>query len=89
MPEKWRMRLLKFLNRRKQINVMRVSVAAFAGIILLGMLLLLLPCASRSGQSCGWETALFTATSASCVTGLILAAMAAQMIFTGVRGFLL
>ena len=73
MPEKWHMRLLKFLNRRKQINVMRVSVAAFAGIILLGMLLLLLPCASRSGQSCGWETALFTATSASCVTGLILA----------------
>ena len=52
MPEKWRMRLLKFLNRRKQINVMRVSVAAFAGIILLGMLLLLLPCASRSGWAC-------------------------------------
>lgn len=32
----------------------------------------MLPIASRSGQSCGALTALFTATSATCVTGLIL-----------------
>jgi len=44
----------------------------FLIIILLGTILLLLPAASRSGTSCGWMTALFTATSATCVTGLSL-----------------
>ena len=44
----------------------------FAVIILLGAVLLTLPCASRSGISCGFRPALFTATSATCVTGLVL-----------------
>ena len=44
---------------------------AFAGIILLGALLLTLPAASRTGQSHGFLTGLFTATSATCVTGLV------------------
>ncbi len=44
----------------------------FLAIILIGSLLLLLPVASRSGTSCGFMTALFTATSATCVTGLSL-----------------
>ena len=37
-----------------------------------GALLLTLPIASRDGQSAGFFTGLFTATSSSCVTGLIL-----------------
>ncbi len=45
---------------------------AFAGLILLGALLLNLPFASRSGESCGFLTAIFTSTSATCVTGLVL-----------------
>ena len=45
---------------------------AFAMIILLGALLLTLPIASRDGLSCGFRPALFTATSATCVTGLVL-----------------
>lgn len=44
----------------------------FALIILLGAVLLTLPAASRSGRSCGFLPALFTATSATCVTGLTL-----------------
>lgn len=44
----------------------------FAAIILLGTCLLTLPIASRSGVSCGFRPALFTATSATCVTGLVL-----------------
>ena len=39
---------------------------------MLGALLLCLPFASRSGESCGFLTALFTSTSATCVTGLSL-----------------
>ena len=34
--------------------------------------LLMLPAASRDGVSCGFRPALFTATSATCVTGLVL-----------------
>lgn len=46
---------------------------AFALIILVGACLLTLPVASRDGQSAGFLTALFTATSSTCVTGLVLA----------------
>ncbi|MBP3521931.1 MAG: potassium uptake protein, TrkH family [Oscillospiraceae bacterium] len=42
-------------------------------MILVGALLLTLPFASRSGESVGFFTALFTATSATCVTGLVVA----------------
>lgn len=45
---------------------------SFAGVILCGALLLMLPISSVSGVSCGFMTALFTATSATCVTGLVL-----------------
>ena len=45
---------------------------AFLGIILLGTLLLSLPAASRSGKSAGLLTSLFTAASATCVTGLVM-----------------
>lgn len=44
----------------------------FAGMILVGTLLLLLPFSTASGQSPGLLTALFTATSAVCVTGLVV-----------------
>lgn len=50
----------------------QVVAISFAAVILCGALLLMLPIASVSGQSCGPMTALFTATSATCVTGLIL-----------------
>ncbi len=49
---------------------MRVVALSFGGIILAGTILLLLPAASSDGASRGLMTALFTATSATCVTGL-------------------
>ncbi len=42
----------------------------FAAMILLGAFLLSLPAASKSGQSIGFVDAIFSATSATCVTGL-------------------
>jgi len=60
------------LIRSRSLNATRVVAASFAAIILVGTLLLTLPAASRSGQSAGLFTALFTATSSTCVTGLIL-----------------
>jgi trk system potassium uptake protein TrkH len=43
----------------------------FAVIILLGTVLLMLPVSNRSGNACALLDALFTATSATCVTGLV------------------
>ena len=56
----------------KAINPTKVIAMTFAIIIVLGALLLALPVSSRSGVSCGFRPALFTATSATCVTGLVL-----------------
>lgn len=50
----------------------RVLVLGIAGIILLGGLLLNLPIASVDGESIGFLDALFTATSAVSVTGLVV-----------------
>lgn len=58
--------------RRKPDHATRILTLFFLGSILLGTALLALPAASRSGESCGLMTALFTATSATCVTGLSL-----------------
>ncbi|MCP1309599.1 TrkH family potassium uptake protein [Paenibacillus tyrfis] len=50
----------------------RVLAGGFALIIIIGSLLLTLPAASADGQSMKYIDALFTATSATCVTGLII-----------------
>lgn len=50
----------------------QLIVLVFLGIISAGTILLMLPFATVSGESCGLLTALFTATSATCVTGLIV-----------------
>lgn len=60
------------LYSRKRLDPTRIIAVTFALIILLGATLLTLPIASRSGVSCGFRPALFTATSATCVTGLVL-----------------
>ena len=49
-----------------------MSVIAFACLIVVGACLLMLPEASRTDKSIGVVNALFTATSAACVTGLIV-----------------
>ena len=59
-------------KRHKNLSAAKIVAVGFALIILLGACLLTLPAASRSGVSCGFRPALFTATSATCVTGLVL-----------------
>jgi trk system potassium uptake protein TrkH len=56
--------------RTRSIHPARLVVLAFALTILMGTALLALPVASASGHGSGLVTALFTATSAVCVTGL-------------------
>lgn len=50
----------------------RVLVLGFASVILLGALLLTLPQATQDGNGLNFINALFTATSAVCVTGLVV-----------------
>lgn len=62
------------MHKKKSIKLMPTQIIAltFAVIILVGALLLTLPAASRTGRSNGFLTALFTSTSATCVTGLVM-----------------
>lgn len=57
-------------KRPKNLSTTKVIALVFALIIALGTGLLMLPVASRDGASCPFLPALFTATSATCVTGL-------------------
>ena len=50
-----------FRRQRKSLTPMQTIAIVFAGIILLGTLLLMLPAASRSGESVPMIDALFTA----------------------------
>ena len=70
---RWQLIWGRWVNEKfTKIKTTRLIAAAFAAIILLGTLLLMTPAASRSGIGCSFRGALFTATSATCVTGLTL-----------------
>lgn len=55
-----------------QLDPPKTLVLGFALIILLGTFLLTLPSATVNGQGLPWLDSLFTATSATCVTGLVV-----------------
>lgn len=57
----------------KRLSKTQTIALGFFVIILIGTLLLMLPISTKSGESIGFHNALFTATSATCVTGLIIA----------------
>jgi len=68
-----RLHIHRWLNRKlTRLSTTRLIALAFAAIILVGTLLLMTPAASRNGVGCSFRGALFTATSATCVTGLTL-----------------
>lgn len=60
------------LRKKFNISPTQTVVLSFAIIILIGAILLNLPVASNNGHSVGFINALFTATSATCVTGLVV-----------------
>lgn len=59
-------------RKRRDLSATKVVALMFLSIILIGAILLTLPISSRSGQPCSFTDALFTATSATCVTGLVM-----------------
>lgn len=67
----------------RRLRPAQMIILAFMAVILTGAILLMLPFASQNGQSCGFLTALFTATSAVCVTGLVVEVTAVQWTLFG------
>lgn len=68
---------MHFIQRKrsllKTVSPTRIIVSSFVLIIFTGACLLNLPIASNDGISIGFLNALFTSTSATCVTGLVVA----------------
>ncbi len=62
----------KFLHTKWKITPFKIIIFGFAGVILMGALLLMLPISSKSGMVTPFRDALFTSTSAVCVTGLVV-----------------
>lgn len=61
-----------FIRKKKKLTSFQIIIFGFLGVIFLGALLLMLPVSSRGGGGTPFLEALFTATSAVCVTGLVL-----------------
>lgn len=59
-------------NIKKRLSSFQVILLGFAGVILLGALLLMMPISSAERVVTPFNEALFTSTSAVCVTGLIV-----------------
>ena len=59
-------------KRYRHITSFQIIIAGFFGVILLGSLLLMLPVSARGVQATPFLNALFTSTSAVCVTGLVV-----------------
>ena len=64
--------LIQHLYRRSGFSALPMIALGFLAIILLGSVLLTLPAASATGVRVPWFDTLFTATSAVCVTGLVV-----------------
>lgn len=56
----------------KHVTSFQIIILGFLSLIILGSLLLMLPFATRDGEGATFADAIFTATSATCVTGLVV-----------------
>ncbi len=57
---------------KSKLGPSQVLVAGFLGVILIASILLMLPISSSSGEATSFLDAIFTSTSAVCVTGLVV-----------------
>ena len=62
----------KIIRRKRRLSSFQIIILGFAGVILLGALLLMLPISTTAGCVTPFNETLFTATSAVCVTGLVV-----------------
>ena len=60
------------IKQRFKLSSAQVIIFGFAGVIILATLLLMMPFSSADGKFTNFLDAAFTATSATCVTGLVV-----------------
>ena len=60
------------IRKKKKMSSFEMIAFGFAGVILLGAIILMLPISSSAGVVTPFDKTLFTATSAVCVTGLVV-----------------
>ena len=64
--------MLEKTYKKKHLTSFQLIILGFAGVILLGTVLLMLPFSTLDKVPTSFHEALFTATSAVCVTGLVV-----------------
>ena len=62
----------EIIHRKRRLSSFQIIISGFAGVILLGALLLMLPISTNGRNVTPFNKTLFTATSAVCVTGLVV-----------------
>ncbi len=62
----------KDIHKKKHLSSFQLIILGFASVILLGAIILMLPVSSADGIVTPFDEALFTSTSAVCVTGLVV-----------------
>ena len=62
----------EIIRRKRRLSSFQIIILGFAAVILLGALLLMLPISTTGGNVTPFNETLFTATSAVCVTGLVV-----------------
>lgn len=61
-----------FIHQKNRFTSFQIIIGGFIAVILIGALLLMLPVSSKAGIVTPFNEALFTSTSAVCVTGLVV-----------------
>ena len=64
--------MAKLPRGKRRLSSFQIIIFGFAAVILLGALLLMLPISSKARVVTPFNETLFTATSAACVTGLVV-----------------
>ncbi len=74
---------MQLYNRLHKLNTAQIITLGFAGVIILGGLLLWMPFSTASGYHTSFTDAMFMATTSVCVTGLVTVVTAAQWSMAG------
>ena len=74
---------MKRRNGKRDLSTTQIIMLSFLGLILLGSILLSLPFSTADGKPIAYMDALFTATTATCVTGLVTVPTATAWSFFG------
>lgn len=64
--------MVQQIRNKKRLTSFQIIILGFIGVVIFGALLLMLPFSAKSGTVTPFNQALFTSTSAVCVTGLVV-----------------